>query len=89
VSDLLFDPHWWEQKFQFTDEQWQAIVQPLQSAKTKQEDRLTLELIARRHGRLRSEESFQFSRGKTRSRLEFQTCRETAGRNTRGHRDHL
>jgi hypothetical protein len=59
-----------EQKFCFTEEQWQAILNTLRGANPKPEDRLSLESIAQLHGRARSEQCWDFNRSQTRKTLE-------------------
>jgi hypothetical protein len=61
---------WWEQ-FQFTEEQWQTIQKTLKVSNPKVEERLSLELIARRHGDARSKKRCSdFNRSQTRKTLE-------------------
>ena len=63
-------PRWWERKFEFTETQWQNISKPLKgTAKVNPDDRLSLALIARQHGRLRDRRIWDFSRSETRQRL--------------------
>jgi hypothetical protein len=65
-----FGRSWWAQEFCFTEEQWQAILNTLRGANAKPEDRLSLEFIARRHGRARSKQCWHFNRSQTRKTLE-------------------